>query len=228
MARTLTAAVLAELTKGTVYPIVLVEVEFDSGTINIWSGPYELSWDSKTWTGVGHLGKVSAIKETSEVRADNFVLELSGIPSDLVGKALDEVRYGKPATVYQGFLTAAGVMIVDPFIAAKGFTDRAELEEGGESATIRVNCENDLAALQRPNERRYTPEDQKQEFTGDLGFDFVPALQNLNIVWGKGPVGVSGGIRSGTPGPGTLGGPARLPGLPASGPPSGFGGGGVS
>lgn len=186
MARTLTAAVLAELTKGTVYPIVLVEAEFDSGTINVWSGPYELSWDSKTWTGVGHLGKVSAIKETSEVRADNFVLELSGIPSDLVGKALDDVRYGKPATVYQGFLTAAGVMIVDPFIAAKGFTDRAELEEGGESATIRVNCENDLAALQRSNERRYTPEDQKDEFTGDLGFDFVPSLQNQKIVWGQG------------------------------------------
>lgn len=186
MARTLTAAVLAELTKGTVYPIVLVEVEFSSGTINVWSGNGDLTWDSKTWTGMGELGKVSAIKETSEVRADNFVLELSGIPSGLVGKALDEVRYGKPATVYQGFLTSAGVMIVDPFIAAKGFTDRAELEEGGESATIRVNCENDLAALQRANERRYTHEDQVQEFAGDLGFDFVPSLQNLNIVWGRG------------------------------------------
>jgi len=186
MARTLTAAVLAELTKGTVYPIVLVEVEFDSGTINVWSGNGNLTWNAKTWTGVGELGKVSAIKETSEVRADNFVLELSGIPSDLVGKALDEVRYGKPATVYQGFLTSAGVMIVDPFIAAKGFTDRAELEEGGESATIRVNCENDLAGLQRANERRYTPEDQKQEFAGDLGFDFVPSLQNQKISWGRG------------------------------------------
>lgn len=186
MARTLTAAIIAELTKGTVYPIVLVEVEFSSGTINVWSGTGSLSWDSKTWLGVGELGKVSTIKETSEIRADNFVLELSGIPSALVGQALDDVRYGKPATIWQGFLTAAGAVIADPFIFAKGFTDKAILTEGGDTATIRVNCENDLAGLQRPNIRRYTPEDQKQEFAGDLGFDFVPSLQDKNVFWGKG------------------------------------------
>ena len=199
MARTLTAAVLAELTKGTVYPIVLVEVEFSSGTINVWSGNGNLTWNAKTWTGVGELGKISVIKETSEVRADNFVLELSGIPSDLVGKALDEVRYGKPATVWEGFLSQAGVVIVDPKIFYKGFTDRAEIEEGGESAKIRVNCENDLAGLQRSNERRHTSEDQKEEFAGDLGFDFVLSQQNLKLFWGKGeafPSSGSGGRES--------------------------------
>lgn len=201
MARTLTAAVLAELVKPTTRPIVLVEVEFSSGTINVWSGYGDLSWDSKTWTGVGELGKVSTIKETSEVRADNFVLELSGIPSDLVGKALDEVRYGKPATVWKGFLTQAGSVIADPEIFYKGFTDRAELEEGGESATIRVNCESDMAALQRANERRHTSEDQKQEFAGDLGFDFNASLAELKLVWGIGPAFPIGGGGDGGVGP---------------------------
>lgn len=196
MARGLTSAVQTELAKGTLRPIILVEAEFSSGTINVWNGVGDLSWNSKTWKGLGELGKISPLKETAEVRADNFVLELSGIPAALLTKALDEVRYGKPATVYWAFLTSAGAVIVSPFAAKKGIIDRAEIEEGGKTGVIRINCESAMAAFRRPNIRRLTDEHQQALFSGDLGLAFVAKLQQKEIIWGKGadvPQGGGGG-----------------------------------
>lgn len=186
MSRALTAAVIAELAKAGVRPAIFVEAEFTSGVVNLWSGLGEIVWNSKTWQGVGTLGGISPVKESADVRADNFILSLSGIPADLLGKALGEVRYGKKATVWVGFMNEAGTVIVDPFVWTAGITDRAEIEEAGETATIRINCENELAALHRVRERRYTPEDQKSEFPGDLGFDYVAKLQEKNVFWGGG------------------------------------------
>ena len=37
--------------------------------------------------------------------------------------------------------------------------------------------------LQRPKSRRYTKEDQQIDFPTDLGFDFVPELQDIQIIW---------------------------------------------
>jgi hypothetical protein len=37
--------------------------------------------------------------------------------------------------------------------------------------------------LLRPKTRRYTGEDQKIDFPSDLGFDFVPELQDQQIIW---------------------------------------------
>jgi hypothetical protein len=186
MSRGLTAAMVTELAAGRVRLVYFVEAEFSSGTINVWSGANTISWDSKTWTGLGQFGGLSPVVETSSVRAENLILSLSGIPSDLVTKALDEVRYGKPATVWLGFLNEDDTVIADPTKSFEGQIDKADLEEGAESAVIRVNVESRLASLQRANERRMTPDDQKKRHATDQGFDFVSAIQEAQLVWGKG------------------------------------------
>jgi hypothetical protein len=207
MPRDLTAAVLAEIAKAGVRPAVFAEVAFSSGTVNFWSGVGSKSWDSKTWTGVGHFGGIAPVRESTSLSAENFVLMLSGIPTEVLDKCLDEIRYGKTARVWLAFLDEAGNVLADPFEYVGGFTDRAEISENGETATIKLNCENELAALKRPRIRRYTPEDQKAQHPTDLGFDFVPALQELNIVWGGQPIpqqGGGGGTPGGGPNPGEL------------------------
>ena len=54
--------------------------------------------------------------------------------------------------------------------------------------------------LKRSRERRYTHDDQQIDFPGDLGFEFVPKLQELNLVWGgqNVPVSAPSGGQSGT------------------------------
>ncbi len=184
MARNLTTALKTEFLATGFKPIFLVEAEFTSGTIRVWTGPGNISWDSKTWTGVGDLGGISEIVEGTALRANSITLQLSGIPQALALKALDEVRSGKPCTVYFGALDSSGAVVADPFLAFRGLIDTAELVEGAEFATIKVNIENELVSLQMARERRYTDEDQQQEYSGDKGFEYVPKLQEMNVLWG--------------------------------------------
>ena len=59
------------------------------------------------------------------------------------------------------------------------------IRENTETSTIELKLENRLVALERAIERRYTDEDQKNLFAGDLGMEFIPDLQDKDIVWGK-------------------------------------------
>ena len=184
MARNLTTALKTEFLATGFTPIFLVEAEFSSGTIRVWTGPGDITWNSQTWTGVGDLGGISEIIEGTALRANNVVLQLSGIPQAMALKALDEVRYGKPATIWFGALDSNGAVVADPFLAFQGTIDSAELVEGAEFSTMKVNIENEAVSLQNPREQRHTDEEQQEEYPGDKGFEFVPKLQEKNVMWG--------------------------------------------
>jgi hypothetical protein len=51
--------------------------------------------------------------------------------------------------------------------------------------TITVAIENKLVTLQRPNIRRYTSANHKLRHPTDTFFDFVQALQDKEIAWGR-------------------------------------------
>lgn len=163
-----------------------------TGYVRMWTGVGDKEWDStgssppspQTWVGAGHLGDISPITETSDIRAEGVRLSLSGIPSTLVTAALDSVRVGLPAKIWFGALDASEAVIADPFLAFSGRVDVVALELGGETATITINCESDLIRLQIANETRCTHSDQQREFPGDQGFSWVEAIQDIQLHWG--------------------------------------------
>ena len=111
-ARDLTTAMATAVQAGVVRPALLYEGEFVSpGTetatfLRLWSGYGDLSWDGKTWTGAGHLLGLSPLGENSELRAEGFTVSLSGMSSEDVSRALQEVRSGKPGKLWLGLLKA--------------------------------------------------------------------------------------------------------------------------
>ena len=74
---------------------------------------------------------------------------------------------------------------LNPFILFDGFMDKMTIQDSGEKADITIACESALIALQKAKVRRYTAEDQKIDNPSDLGFDFVPDIQDKVIVWGR-------------------------------------------
>jgi len=185
MSRDLTSAVQAELLKMKVKPVIFVEAVFTSGTLRVWSGIGTISWNGQTWTGVGNLGGISPISEGTEPHADGIELSLSGIPTDLVTKALGECRPNAPVKVWFGFLDEAEAVIADPYQSFGGRMDVPSVEEGGDTSTIKLRVENRLVDFNRARERRFTHEDQQTDYPGDLGFEYVAGLQEWNGVWGK-------------------------------------------
>lgn len=187
MSRTLTAGLLAELSAGTVRPVVFVAAEFASGTSYLWTGLGNIVWDGHTWSGAGDLLKIEPARETVELRAETYVATLSGIKSAYLSLALQSIRRGKPLRCWLGFLDSAGAVIADPAKVFEGRVDAAEIEEGRETSTITLTAETRLVDLRRPRMRRYTPQDQQQDYPGDKGFDFVPYIQNWSGEWGRAP-----------------------------------------
>jgi hypothetical protein len=207
VARNLTAAQIAEITAQNLRPVLFCQLLFTSGFIYLWTGVGTISWNGQTWTGVGSLGTISPIPETSDLAAVGVKLGLSGIPASLITSALGEVRQGNPVTIYQGFLTPAGGVIATPNNAWQGRMDVCEISEQADTAIITLTAESRMLDLNRSRERRYEKQDQAIDFPGDLGFDYVPGLQEMSIVWGKATVAKSGGSGpSGNKDPNRLGG----------------------
>tara|TARA_R100000329_G_scaffold150419_2_gene143300 strand:- start:41 stop:994 length:954 start_codon:yes stop_codon:yes gene_type:complete len=80
----------------------------------------------------------------------------------------------------------SSIIVSDTYTIFDGFMDVMRLTDSGGKANISVNCENQLIALEKPNTRRYTPEDQKIDFPNDKGLEYVAALQDDEVIWGRG------------------------------------------
>lgn len=184
--RDLHADLATAIAEGVVYPVLFLEGEFASGTGRWWSGVGSIDWDGQTWLGLGALVNVSPITETTSVSAQGFSVELSGQSSANLSLALQSCRQGKAGRLWLGAMTAAGALRGDPYLLREGKLDIAGGTDDGESATITVSYEDRLIDLERAREYRYTTESQRLFYPNDLGFEFVPSLQDSFDLWGPG------------------------------------------
>lgn len=183
--RDLTSGVQDAIDADQVSPILLFEAEFVSGYVRVWSGYGDLTWNSQTWNGVGILGGISNIEETSEVKAAGITVSLSGIPSQYISIALQDVRQGKTGKIYLGFMDNSNEVIVDPYLAFEGRLDIPSIQEDGDNSIITISYESRLIDLERSREVRYTHEEQTRLFPGDLGFEYVASMQEKEVLWGR-------------------------------------------
>lgn len=185
MVRTLTVGMEAATLADAVKPVLLVEMMFTSPA-RIWTGIGDIVWNGATWSGVGTLLGVGQIEETREIRATGLDISLSGVPSELISLALAEPYQGKTAKVYIGaFNTAGGALIADPYLAFSGRMDVMTIAERPDSPVINISTESRLIDLERPRERRWDHQDQITDHPGDMFFEFVSSIQNVEITWGK-------------------------------------------
>jgi hypothetical protein len=189
MSRSITTAFKNAIVDQVVRPLLACELEFSTGTLRFWNGYGDLTMtaggSSNTFTGLGDLMNVSAISESDQIEAIGASLSLTGIKSSLISAALSANYTNRNASIFLGLFDTNKSVIADVYTLFKGKMDIMKIDEGPESATIVLNLENRLIALDRARNRRYTHEDQQLSFSGDLGFEFVPDLQDKEIIWGK-------------------------------------------
>ena len=200
MSRTLTSGMLGVTTADIVRPAYFVRMVFDSSVLNIWSGIGDLAFGGNTYTGTGDLLSISEITETADIQATGIKVSLTGIKTSFIAIAKDQDYQGRVLNVSLGAFDASGSLIADPVIVFSGFMDTMTISESGQYSTITVSVENKLISFERSKVRRYTAEDQKIDHPTDKGFEFVTAIVQKEIIWGR-PTGASGGGQ-GTPGHG--------------------------
>jgi hypothetical protein len=195
MPRLLSTAALAAIAAATVSPIIFVEIAFANETLYMFGGvgtitptgpasnPAATFPYGQTWTGLGWLGKISGVPQTTKIQAQNVTLSLSGIPSELMLDASQHVRMNGVATIWLGFFDSNGNLILDPVQLFSGALDVPTLTDGGETCDISITCENPLLTLNQAPNRRFEDCDQQIYTPGDLGFSFVDALANTELFW---------------------------------------------
>jgi hypothetical protein len=183
MARTLGSGFSTHLGDMVVYPAVFFEGEFASGTVRLWSGLGDKSWNGFTWSGAGTLLGIGEIQESTDLKASGFSVSLSGMSSAVVAKAMELGNTGKKGTVYFAAFDAAGNFYDTPIVAWQGRLDQPVIDLGAETATVGMQYEGRLIDLNRSRVRRLTNEDQQIGFPGDLFFQHVAALQNQTDTW---------------------------------------------
>lgn len=182
--RQMTAPVIAALQADNVPLLVLVELQFASGTVRVCNAGYNFEWDDYTWTGLGNLGSISAASEGEDLEMYGITLTLTGVPPEMVATALGSGYQGRPATIWLAPLDSNYQILSDPTIIFKGRMDTMPIEMS-DTATIQLSIESRLVDWERPRVRRYNHADQVIEYPDDKGFEFVTQMAEREIVWGR-------------------------------------------
>jgi hypothetical protein len=200
--------------------ILFASIGTTTGPIYLWTGMGSVVWNSQTWLGMGEFCNITSVPESCDISANGIKLALSGVPSSMILDAYTALQQGLPATLYLGAMDLDGNIIVDPFPCFMGRTDAVDIVDGGETSTVTLGCESRMIDLQNPRFRDYEDACQQQYYPGDTGFRYVPAIADINLVWGApGGVGVPTLINGGGVGgpPGTNGGGTPVtPALPVN------------
>lgn len=188
--RALDPAVKTETEAPEVIAAAFVELDFSSGPVRVWTGlgPIDAAMPgaaSFTWDGVGDLGSINAISESSDRRQNGVQLTLSGVDAGLLSTALTENYQGRTAGIWIAFLDADHQIIAQPVRVFGGMMDVMSTVDGDPSGSISLTCESRETVLTRNSESLLTDQEQQRLHPGDLGLAFVMELQSKEINWGS-------------------------------------------
>lgn len=194
--RGLTNDMVTEVSASQLSPILLASLSFAT-PVHIWTGYGTITVGSTAYLGIGTLGSISPVEETTDLAARGISMQLSGVPTAMLAVALTENYQGRECSVLFGALEASGALVSSPVTIFSGRMDVMSINDDGQNATIGMTAENKLVDFRRPREVRYTDQEQKNLFPSDKGLEFVTAIQEKQIYWGNAklvaPVNEGGG-----------------------------------
>jgi hypothetical protein len=200
MPRVLSSALQALIADSVIRPAILVELLFDSGPVRANSTPIDITIGGYKYLGVGTLGKIGAVEESTETQAHQLMIELSGIPRELVALALSEKYQGRRCNLFVAYLDQDWRVPDGAWVQLFGGRINTMRIEMGDMARIHLTAESRFVEWEKPRGGRYTDEEQQARWPGDLGLQFVARTVEQELVWGAappapaaGPVMVQGG-----------------------------------
>ena len=170
-----------------------VKAEFDTETIRVWTGDYDLSISGDSYTGVGTLLNISNIEDTLELKSSGLSVALAGMDATVLNLALTENYQNRFITVFLGYLSGGTDTVVGKMTLFKGRMQSMAINDDPSGSTITIDAENRLIDLERPSNLRYTKESQKFIDSTDTCFNRVASLQDKEIIWGRSSSNTGGG-----------------------------------
>lgn len=163
------------------YPVVLVEMDFDSGVVYAHSGVGDFPWNGHTFKGVSWLGKISDMEEGENLQSYGISLQLSGVADEIVALSLTEHYRGRALKIWLAFLDENSQLEGDPVGPWRWRMSTMDGEFTGSKAIVTLTATSRMAQWERANPLRYTNEEQLALYPGDFYGEFVSAASEKQI-----------------------------------------------
>lgn len=181
----LTSGMITAVMAGQMKVAILLQAQFASGPLFVWTGIGTLAWNSQSWIGIGTLGGISPIADGTTVEAKGISLTFSVYDATLLSDVMSEFQPNTPVIVYLACFDSSNTLIADPFPTYVGRMDQPKIQVDGQTGTIVINSESKMITMNNTRTRRYTDADQQIRHPGDGAFRFVNAIQNRIDYWGR-------------------------------------------
>lgn len=196
--------VLTACRTGTAARHMFFFLDHPLGEVRAWDGVGNFEFDGETYLGVGGLGLISGLSDSTDLQQHEVTCTLNTVPLSALTADDGDIR-GADASVYAVLLTEDGTVLASREIFT-GYGDVLKTTVNGDKAQLTVTLHGLLADWSASPRSYYTPSDQQRAFAGDSGFDYVPNLQDSTVSgWNKDPEVASPNVnarftyRSGTP-----------------------------
>lgn len=171
-----------QLAMGTVFDAAMIEIDHPAGYAYFWNGIGTLDFGGKAYRGVGGIGQVSAIPSSIDVEIIEVHFTLSGVDPDLLDGLDDSVK-GRHAYVYAAMLDERYRVIErDLVIDARCDYQVYKVDASGK-ASIDLVANAGLFFLRRKSAAKWSPEQAKDSYPDETGFDEVYRQEDLQDQW---------------------------------------------
>lgn len=136
-----------------------------------------------TYIGAGAAGSISSLQKSDQFTPQPIQLSLSGVNDSYLTEAIDAGNYGDRVTIYRAYKDANGDLVDAPLVISGGYYEKADITLG-DYYSVTVSVQHILKVLSERDGRRFTDEDQENEFSGDTGCSFMADMVNKKLVFG--------------------------------------------
>lgn len=184
--RTLTTQIENELISRSVRIGILVFINHPSGDVRVWSGLGTIQWDGFSWIGLGKLGRIQGIGETTEIRTSETQYQLAGVTIDATAaQIIAQPIYDREAKTWLAFLSENMAVLPDPILIDQSNLDYAQaMVDEDLRQWLTLFGRSAIYDFRRPTRIFITNEQQQFEHAGDTGFDRIPTeVVDKEIKW---------------------------------------------
>ncbi len=161
---------------------LLAAIDHPSEFVRVWSHTGTLDYDGHEWQGLGILGRVSGVTQSTSLAIKQVTLQMSGVPPTSTTFLSSRVR-NRRAQVWLAALDGRKV-IADPYLVIDALLDyqKIKVEDNG-LATIQLTGNVGFWTIERAANRAWTHEEQQAAYPGDTGLSLLPTLVTKDVRW---------------------------------------------
>jgi len=171
---------------------VLHFMDFKDDPRRAWMGRGPLvTYDGKTWDGIGDVVTVSGGGQQVGVVANNMTLTFAAsedvITDDLVAKAIDSEAqvFGRRYLMAVQFFDEDWQPVDQYRVIYAGVMDRMSFRHSASERILTLNIESPFVRRRTPRLETFSDRDQKSKYPNDKALEFISSLKDKTVLWPK-------------------------------------------